>query len=200
MASTWSVPIAAATTIENSRTPINNALEALRTLHSGASAPASTVAGMLWKDTTAKLIKMRNDADDGWITMFDLQHEDGSSTATSYGGLQRAVWKTVGNSGAAKTIDWSDASCQHVMLSDNCTLTFSNPRYGEIMTLFVEQDGTGSRTCQFAASTVRAADGEVWTVTATADKTDVLMFVYSALDSRYDVISVKQNLAAIAYA
>ena len=200
MASTWSVPIAAATTIENSRTPINNALEALRTLHSGASAPASTVAGMLWKDTTAKLIKMRNDADDGWITMFDLQHEDGSSTATSYGGLQRAVWKTVGNSGAAVTIDWSDANVQHVMLSDNCTITLSNPRYGEIYTLIVEQDGTGSRTCQFAASTVRAADTEVWTVTPTADRHDILVFVYSALDARYDIISMKQDLLALAYA
>ncbi|MBL3570661.1 hypothetical protein BV509_02435 [Rhodovulum sulfidophilum] len=37
--------------------------------NSGAVAPAETWPGMLWVDTTAKALKMRNDANSAWITL-----------------------------------------------------------------------------------------------------------------------------------
>jgi len=46
-----------------------NADAAINGIHTGASAPSSTSAGQLWFDTTGNLIKMRNEADGGWIVL-----------------------------------------------------------------------------------------------------------------------------------
>lgn len=51
------------------RAALNTALEALTTLSSGATAPASTFSYMLWYDTATDILKMRNAADDAWITV-----------------------------------------------------------------------------------------------------------------------------------
>lgn len=49
------------------RGDINNALAALFGLSSGASAPSTTIAYMLWADTTSGLLKQRNAANTGWL-------------------------------------------------------------------------------------------------------------------------------------
>jgi len=49
------------------RADLNNALKALASLSSGATAPNTTYANMLWYETDTNLLKMRNEADDGWI-------------------------------------------------------------------------------------------------------------------------------------
>lgn len=49
------------------RADINAQLAALGTLMSGASAPGTTYAYMLWADTTNGLLKQRNAANTGWI-------------------------------------------------------------------------------------------------------------------------------------
>jgi len=51
------------------RGDLNNALEALGTLSSGATAPATTYAGMIWHDTAANTLYIRSDADDAWIAL-----------------------------------------------------------------------------------------------------------------------------------
>lgn len=51
---------------------IGLALDALRGLLAGATAPARTFAYMLWADTTAGQLKMRNAANDGWIVLWSL--------------------------------------------------------------------------------------------------------------------------------
>lgn len=51
------------------RSDLNSALGALASLSSGASEPTTTVANMLWYDTTNDLLKMRNEDDDAWITI-----------------------------------------------------------------------------------------------------------------------------------
>ena len=66
------------------RADLNNALASLFSLSSGTSAPSTTVAGMLWYDTTNAIIKQRNAADSGWITLFaigkqGLIDQDGST-------------------------------------------------------------------------------------------------------------------------
>jgi len=52
-----------------SRADMNNALQALGTLSSGATAPATTYANMLWYDTATDLLKIRNEANSAWITV-----------------------------------------------------------------------------------------------------------------------------------
>jgi hypothetical protein len=54
------------------RTDMNAALAALGTLQSGATAPATTFAHMLWADTTANLLKRRNAANSGWLVLGTL--------------------------------------------------------------------------------------------------------------------------------
>jgi hypothetical protein len=49
------------------RSDLNNALSAIVSLNSGASAPSTTYADMLWVDTTNGLIKRRNSANSGWL-------------------------------------------------------------------------------------------------------------------------------------
>src|SRR5262245_1497987 len=49
------------------RSDLNNALGAIATLQSGASAPSTTFQYMLWADTTSATLKRRNAANSAWI-------------------------------------------------------------------------------------------------------------------------------------
>lgn len=46
--------------------------ESLRTLFSGASAPANPVAYQLWADTATKVLKQRNAANSAWVELLPL--------------------------------------------------------------------------------------------------------------------------------
>jgi microcystin-dependent protein len=59
-------------TFPATRTDLNNALQALGSLQSGATAPATTYANQLWYDTTADILKLRNDDNDAWINVFEV--------------------------------------------------------------------------------------------------------------------------------
>lgn len=54
------------------RADINNALAAVRTLNSGATAPVSPVAGMLWYDTATNTLKQRNSGNTAWVAAAEL--------------------------------------------------------------------------------------------------------------------------------
>lgn len=54
------------------RADIVNALQALGSNSSGASAPGTTYAYMLWADTTSGFLKQRNAANSAWVTLFRL--------------------------------------------------------------------------------------------------------------------------------
>lgn len=51
------------------RSALNNGLNTLVTNNSGAAAPSTTYAYMLWADTTNDLLKIRNAANTAWITV-----------------------------------------------------------------------------------------------------------------------------------
>lgn len=51
------------------RADINDALKALGSTSSGSSAPSTTYANMLWYDTGSNILKMRSEANDGWINI-----------------------------------------------------------------------------------------------------------------------------------
>ena len=54
------------------RADLNNALAAIVSLNSGASAPTTTYAYQPWADTTTGLLKLRNAANTGWVTVGTL--------------------------------------------------------------------------------------------------------------------------------
>lgn len=59
------------------RADLNNQLAAVFTTHSGATAPSTTYGYQFWADTTASELKIRNGANDGWVSLRAL---DGSFT------------------------------------------------------------------------------------------------------------------------
>jgi phage-related tail fiber protein len=54
------------------RSDLNEALQALASLSSGATAPSATYANMLWYDDANNILKMRTEADDAWINLGEL--------------------------------------------------------------------------------------------------------------------------------
>lgn len=90
------------------RADLNNALQALASLSSGSSQPATTYANMLWYDTGTNMLKMRTEADDAWITIGyfdqtsnafriidDTQVVNTSGTQTGLiGGQSTSTWET----------------------------------------------------------------------------------------------------------
>lgn len=56
-------------TASSARSDINNALQALVSNNSGASAPSTTYANMWWYETDTNLLKIRNEGDSAWINV-----------------------------------------------------------------------------------------------------------------------------------
>lgn len=69
------------------RTDLNNALQAILTQNSSATAPATTAANMIWYDTANDQIKKRNEANSAWIILGTI--DEGAGTFTPTG--QRAL-------------------------------------------------------------------------------------------------------------
>ena len=65
------------------RTDLNNCLDAIISNNSSSTEPSTTVAYMFWADTTANVLKIRNSANNGWVTLMQLDGtqllEDGSA-------------------------------------------------------------------------------------------------------------------------
>ena len=53
-------------------TAIRNNFAALKSCFSGATAPPDPVAGMWWYDTTANMLKIRNEANNAWLDVYDF--------------------------------------------------------------------------------------------------------------------------------
>lgn len=95
-------------TAANVRSDLNDALSAIVSQNSGASAPSTTYANMLWYDTSNNILKMRSAADDAWINigyldqtanafriLDDTQVTNTSGTQTGLLGDQStATWET----------------------------------------------------------------------------------------------------------
>ena len=54
------------------RTELNVALGDIQSLNSGSAEPTTTVAYKIWADTSTNLLKIRNSANNGWLTLGDL--------------------------------------------------------------------------------------------------------------------------------
>ena len=91
-----------------------NADAAINGIHAGGSAPSSTSTGQLWFDTTNNLLKMRNEANDGWIIL-----------AASLGSkLLSTTHQIMSNSSYLRSDTYIDSSwsISHTKLSASSTL------------------------------------------------------------------------------
>lgn len=67
-------------TAPNTRVDINNALKALASVSSGASAPTTTYANMIYYNTGNNILYKRNEADSAWITVGTFDETAGTFT------------------------------------------------------------------------------------------------------------------------
>jgi hypothetical protein len=73
---------------------IDESLDALRSKFSGAGTPTSTVQFEWWADTSAGILKLRNEADADWISVYDFSNSailinDDQITALKIAGAAR---------------------------------------------------------------------------------------------------------------
>lgn len=92
------------------RSDLNNALAAIVSQNSGASAPSTTFAYQTWADTTDNVLKIRNAANDGWIELYQLDGtltiEAGTVSAPGLafrGDLDTGIWRPAANQFAIST-------------------------------------------------------------------------------------------------
>ena len=81
----------------------------------------------------------------------------------------------IGNTGTSQTIALTSGTVQTATLTGNCTFTMPTATAGKSFILLLKQDGTGSRTATFTSVKFNAAGAP--TITATANKMDILTFV-----------------------
>lgn len=103
------------------------------------------------------------------LTSGNLRLVDGQAAITRF---------DAGNSSTAKTIDWNDGNMQKVVMTGNCTFTFSNPVTGGSYMLECLQDAGGSKTATWP-STVKWEGGSNPTLTTTGSRKDVFVFTWN---------------------
>lgn len=91
-----------------------NADEAMNGIHASASEPSPNSTGQLWFDTTNNLIKIRNEADDAWITLL----------ATEGSRLLKVTHNIPASSSYLRSATYADSvqTITHTALSTSSTL------------------------------------------------------------------------------
>jgi hypothetical protein len=163
------------------RSDVNAALQALATISSGSTAPATTYAFQLWMDTSTSpaTLRQRNSANNAWLAI-------GSADTAAWGFAALATAQTFtaaqrGNvsaltDGATITPDFAVANNFSVTLGGNRTLANpSNQTAGQSGVIFITQDGTGSRTLSYG-SNWKFPNATAPVLTTTASAVDVLVY------------------------
>lgn len=156
------------------RADLNNALQALGSTNSGATAPSTPFANQIWYDTTNNILKIRNEDNDAWISLLtlnqttdalqsvfgliigtDVQAYDADTAKTdvaqTFTSGQRGEITALSD-GATITPDLADSNNFSVTLGGNRTLANpSNIVAGQSGSFFITQDGTGSRTLAYGS-------------------------------------------------
>lgn len=87
--------------------------------------------------------------------------------------LPGATCATYGSQSGAVTLDLAASDCATLTLAGNVTLTLRPAADGTAAWLKLTQDATGGRTVALSGGVVPG-----WTMTATANQSDLLGFVY----------------------
>ena len=148
------------------RSDLNDALAAIVSNNSSATAPATTYAYMPWADTTAGVMKMRNGANSGWITLYQLDGEwtsialeNGAAAAPSLYFKDSGTDTGIYSSGA-DAVDLATAGVRRVGVSSAGDVTI----YGQGGLRFADSDSSNWMAFQ-APSTV--SSNVTWTLPST---------------------------------
>lgn len=185
------------------RSDLNDALAALASSSSGTSAPSTPYANQLWMDTTSHILKVRNEDNDAWIDVatFDqtsdtLTHIDSvelayvivSNATQTFTAAQRGAITAL-TDGTTITPDFDDGNNFSVTLEGNRTMANpTNLAAGQSGSIFITQDGTGSRTLAWG-SYWDFADGTAPTLTTTAGAVDRVDYIVRTTSSIHAVFT-----------
>lgn len=104
--------------------------------------------------------------------------------ASSFKGVRTGT--KVNTEAATTTVDWLQGTTQELVLNQaTTTLAFSNVQPGATLKLWVFQDNSGSRLISTSTypTTIHWAGGNIPTLTTTANKYDILVFVTASSTS-----------------
>ena len=123
------------------RSDLNNALAAIVSNNSSSSEPSTKYAYMLWVDTTNNLIKLRNSANNAWITLFTTAGGLDVDAASNFN-------EDVTFTGASANVTW-DKSADDLIFNDNAKAVFGTSSDGvEIYhngsNSYIKDSGTGN--------------------------------------------------------
>ena len=154
--------------------------------------------GLLYIDATTLVV--RNSAGNEDIAKFvengavQLYYDNGQKLATSSGGIAltggAAANITALSDGATITIDMATACHHSVTLGGNRTFAApSNQVVGQAGSIFITQDGTGSRTAAFN-SAFKFVGGTAPTLTTTASATDRIDYIIKSSNVIHCAVSL----------
>ncbi len=95
---------------------------------------------------------------------------------------------TTDTDGVTVTFDLSASDLHNVTLGGNRTLALSNANTGQVFTIVLVQDATGSRTVTWF-STIKWAGGTAPTLTTTAGKADAFTFICYGTGTYYGTVA-----------
>jgi len=101
------------------RSDLNNALSAIHSNNTKATAPTTIVAGSTWGDTTLDILKIRNHADNAWYSLFD------QATGELLANLGTGLIVNSGDSGGTATATFGDSFI--VENSASCGISILSP-------------------------------------------------------------------------
>jgi len=137
------------------RAELNTILGAISSNNSSSSEPSDKFAHMWWVDTTANLLKQRNAANNAWITIGSLAADN-----LGHAALASAQTFTAGQRGEITALTDASSIATNLALSNNFSVTLAGNRTlanptnivaGQSGSIFITQDGTGSRTLAYGS-------------------------------------------------
>ena len=160
------------------RTDLNNALVALASNSSGDAEPATKYANQWWYETDTNTLKLRNEANDAWISIAVLDQSGNAVQSITTAGL------TLGSTAISATgteINQLDAITRGSILYGNAS-------------------GATARLAKGAASTVLTSDGTdiAWAAASTGSTTTGDVGTYALLGEQYTNIGQRTTGADIA--
>jgi len=178
-------------TFPNFRTDVNNALAAITSLQSGASAPSTTVAYMLWADTTNNVLKQRNSSDDGWIIRGSLGDSLVLAKTADYTITlaEHQLLVTVDASGANRTVTLPTLASAGAGLETTIKKIDSS-------TNTVTVDGNGSETIDGATTIVLSAQYAAITIISGASEWHISADSRQVVTTQGDIVIAGLDKAA----
>jgi len=162
------------------RSDLNDALQALGSLNSGATAPSTTFANMLWYDTANNLLKMRNEDNDAWVTLFEINQTTDVADIVRLAASQTLTNKTLttpvinGFTGDTSVVNIGSGQL-YKDTSGNLGVNTSSPSIGSGFTAHkVKGTGAGGVGSIIAESTDGASWVELYSGASTSDNPSII--------------------------